>query len=137
MDFVLDCSVTLSWFLEDEATPSTDRIQDSLAKDSEAYVPALWSFEIGNAFWVSERRKRIQKETIRLFLEHLNKLPIHVEPSLTFPLVSQLIELARNHKLSVYDAAYLELAIRKKIPLATLDSELIQAAKKMNVSILK
>ncbi len=136
MDFVLDCSVTLSWFLEDEATSSTDRIQDSLALDSEAYVPALWIFEIGNVFIVSEKRKRIQREKINQYFENLRKLPIHVEPAPTIHLITKIVDLARKFNLSVYDASYLELAIRKNFPLATIDKKLSQAAKISKIHLL-
>lgn len=133
MDFVLDCSLTMAWFFEDEYTPFTTAVRRSLDGENQAYVPSIWPLEVGNAFLVSERRKRITPDKTALFLSHLKILPIRVEESPSFSILRGIMNLAREYRLSTYDAAYLELAVRNGFPLASLDKDLLRAAEKCGV----
>jgi len=126
--FVLDASVTMSWAwaFETEATPFTIQVLGSL-KTAHAVTPALWPFEVANALVDAERRGRINPAQQAEFLERLRLLPITIEHRPACWL-GQQISLARAHRLTAYDAAYLELAIREGLPLATLDRDLRKAA---------
>jgi predicted nucleic acid-binding protein len=125
MPFVLDASIAAAWVLQDEDEPAAQAALKRIAGD-EALVPALFWFEIRNILVVSERRGRITEALTRQFLRSLVLLPISVDSG---PEEERVLRLARLHKLSVYDAAYLELAQRKSIRLASLDEALLRAAK--------
>jgi predicted nucleic acid-binding protein len=125
--FVLDCSVTMAWCFADEATPYTNGVRDSLA-EVRAIVPTLWPIEVANATIVGERRKRLDEARGSRFLALLNSLPIVVDGETAARAWSDAMHLARAHNLSVYDATYLELAIRLGLPLACLDGKLKAAA---------
>lgn len=135
MSFVLDTSVTMAWLFEDEATPHTEKILDHL-QTGEALVPTLWSYEVGNVLVMAERRKRITEAQGRRFAELLGSLPIHTADSHIPELWGGAVIAARTHKLSVYDGAYLDLAMREGVSLATLDKALKAAAKKCGVDTL-
>ena len=124
MPFVLDASIPACWALQDEEDP---RAATAFAriKNDEAVVPSLWWFEIRNILVVSERRKRITESDTRVFLRDLAGLRVRVDRE---PEESLVLRLARTRGLSVYDASYLELALRQAIPLATLDAQLTAAA---------
>ncbi len=124
MPFVLDASVTAVWALSDEASGAAESAFRRLHSDT-AVVPAHWWFEVRNTLIVSERRRRLSEAETSSFLSVLAYLPI--DRDLT-PDESAVLRLARAHKLTVYDAAYLELAARHGIPLATLDTDLARAA---------
>jgi predicted nucleic acid-binding protein len=124
---VLDASVTLSWAFANEATPFTVRILERL-KTARAVAPAVWPFEVINALVDAERRGRINAAQQAEFLERLRLLPISIEHRPVAWLGQQILPLARAHRLTAYDAAYLELAIREGLPLATLDGDLRKAA---------
>ena len=130
--FVLDCSITMAWCFDDEATPYTDSVRDSLP-DSRAVVPTLWPVEVANAVIVGERRKRLDEARSRHFLTLLTSLPITTDDETAVRAWADTMHLARAHGLSAYDAAYLELAMRLGLPLATLDGKLIAAAKAVGV----
>jgi predicted nucleic acid-binding protein len=119
--------VTMSWVFETEATPFTMRVLESL-KTAQAVVPAMWPFEVANALVDAERRGRINAAQQAEFLERLRLLPIVIEHRPAVWLGQQILPLARTHRFSAYDAAYLELAIREGLPLATLDGNLRKAA---------
>ena len=123
MPFVLDASVAACWAFDDEAHPLAARALARLAND-EAMVPSLWWFEVRNVLVVNERRGRIGQSDTRRFLSELARLPITSDRE---PVESDLMQAARAHRLSVYDAAYLELAERLGAPLATLDRDLERA----------
>jgi predicted nucleic acid-binding protein len=124
--FILDGSVTLAWFFEDESDAYADAVQDSLTK-AVAIVPALWHLEVANALLVGERRKRTTAAKVTHFLTLLSALPITVDDETAARAWSDTLALARAHSLSAYDAAYLELALRQGLPLATLDEPLREA----------
>lgn len=134
MPFVLDASVTLSWAFQDEHDPVAAKAEEVLSRPGEsALVPVLWCYEVRNALVVAERRGRTSPDRTGLFLNGLSNLPIQIEPG---PDLSALLDLARSHRLSVYDAAYLSLAIREGLPLATLDQPLVGAATALRVPLL-
>jgi predicted nucleic acid-binding protein len=134
--FVLDCSVTMAWCFDDEATPYTNGVRDQLA-DMRAVVPSLWSLEVANVTLVGERRKRLDEVRTLRFFTLLNGLPIIVDDQTNGKAFAEIVQLARVHHLSAYDAAYLELAIRRDLPLASLDGKLSAAAKSAGVMIFE
>jgi predicted nucleic acid-binding protein len=125
--FVLDCSVTMAWCFDDEATPYTDGIRDSLA-DIHAVAPSLWSLEVANATIMGERRKRLDEARSQRFIVLLEALPIIIDHENSIRAFGDIVHLARAHHLTAYDASYLELAIRLGLPLACLDGKLKTAA---------
>jgi len=133
--FVLDASMTLSWAFEGESTPFTISVLKSL-ETVHAVVPALWPFEVANVLRTAERRGRMDAAAQAVFLERLRLLPIAIEHRPAAWLAQQILPLARAHDLSAYDAAYLELAIREALPLATLDDDLRQAACAVGVALV-
>ena len=134
-DFVLDASLALRWFLEDE----TDReyslkVLDSLG-DKRAAVTLLWFFEIGNGLLMAHRRKRITVEQIGAFLKRLEALPIEVSAQTPAEILI-LTALAREQSLTVYDSAYLALAKQLSLPLATADLDLRKAASTLGINLV-
>ncbi len=125
MAFVLDASIAACWAFQDEHHPHAD-LAFTRIRTEEAFVPSLWWFEIRNILVVNERRKRITEPGTSRFLRDLSRLRIRVDRS---PDEAGVLRLARTHRLSVYDASYLELALREAIPLATLDADLAAAAR--------
>lgn len=136
MSFVADCSVAMAWVLKDEATPATDQILDLLGIGATAYVPSLWRWEISNVLLCAERRKRVTKAEAHAHLAHLNALPIEFDETCQTQAWNTTHTLAQRHKLTSYDAAYLELAVRRGLPLASLDTALRAAAKSEKVAVL-
>ena len=124
MPFVLDASATASWCFDDESAAAADAAMERLPADH-AVVPALWWFEVGNILIVNERRGRIEPVDSDVFLDDLARLPIRIESHTSERLV---VALARKHRLTAYDAAYLALAVRLTAPIATLDRALAAAA---------
>jgi predicted nucleic acid-binding protein len=130
--FVLDASVALSWHFPDERNAGSDLILDAFRRDY-ALVPALWWFEIRNILILGERRGRsTQVETVE-FLDRLARLRISFAPQ---PTDTNIFALARKHGLTFYDAAYLELAQRENVLLATLDAQLASAARRERVVLM-
>ena len=128
--------MTLSWCFADEATPYSRGVLATL-EGTYAVVPALWPFEVASALVVAGRRKRINQEGITSFLETLRRLPIQVERREALWLWQALLPLAREHGLTAYDAAYLELAKRKRFSLATLDHDLQQAGHTLGIAAVE
>jgi len=133
--YVLDCSVVIAWIFRDEATAQTEILRELLA-DSVAIVPAIWHLEVTNTLVVSARRGRIQLTEIPPLLALLESLPIEVDPQTSLRAFGETFKLAQNYQLSAYDAAYLELAMRQNLPLATLDNRLQEVAKRCGVELL-
>ena len=132
--FVLDNSIVMVWSFEDETDEHADAVLDHLAI-ARAVVPALWPLEVANALLMGERRKRsTEAETIK-WVGILNSLPIVIDDETNAHAWSNTITLARGHNLTAYDAAYLELAIRRGLPLATIDGKLKIAAKTVGVAL--
>jgi predicted nucleic acid-binding protein len=134
--FVLDGSVALVWAFEDETDAYAEAVADSLVK-VKALVPALWPLEIANALLVGERRKRITEAQVGQFLTLLHALPLAVDEETAARAWQETLHFARTHALSVYDATYLELAVRRRLPLATLDDALKTAAGAVGVAEFK
>jgi predicted nucleic acid-binding protein len=132
MPFVLDASTAIDWALEKELQPSAAIAHRRLRTD-EARVPSLWWFEVRNVLIMAERRDRLTEADTADFLRGLSRLPIVVDRATN---EQALLALARDRRLTVYDAAYLELALREKIPLATLDRALVRAARAEKVALL-
>jgi predicted nucleic acid-binding protein len=126
-EFVLDCSMALAWCFPDEKAPGPQAVLDSLATAS-AVVPSLWHLEVGNALLVGERNKRCSQADTVNWLGFLRSLPIVVDAETALRAWPDVLNLARMHDLSAYDAAYLELAMRRGLPLASLDTTLNAAA---------
>ena len=134
--FVLDASVAVAWCFEDEATKVTEGVLDLISAGAEALVPSIWPLEISNALLVAERRKRIALAKVTALLVRIAGLPISVTPTDSKRAFEQILPMARQLGLSQYDAAYLELAVREGLALATLDGELQSAAKAVGVELV-
>jgi predicted nucleic acid-binding protein len=131
--FVLDCSVSLAWCFPDEHAPYPQSVLDSLTATAAA-VPSLWFLEVANALLVGERRGRCTTADIATWLNFLAALPIHTDTETIARAWSDTLQLARTHNLSAYDASYLELALRRGLPLAALDGKLKTAASAAGVA---
>jgi predicted nucleic acid-binding protein len=134
---VLDNSVSAAWCFSDETNPYVEGVFQAVAKDGGAVAPSLWPVELANALVVAERRKRITIEQREAFLESLAELDIEVQPLTTDQVFREGIGLATTHRLSVYDAIYLGIAIRQQLPIATQDEALIRVAKEIGVLIFQ
>lgn len=132
MAFVLDASITACWAFDDEDHPDASLAFDRM-RSEEGVVPGLWWFEVRNILIVNERRRRITESDSAAFLLSLSRLRIRVD---RVPDENRVLRLARAHRLSVYDAAYLELAQREGLPLATLDADLRKAAADERIAIV-
>lgn len=131
---VLDASLALQWFLEDETDRTYSlKVLESLG-DRRASVPVLWFYEVGNGLVVAQRRKRIRSIQVHEFLRKLLLLPIEATEQ-TASEILQLPDLAQTYGLTVYDAAYLALAAATHLPLATNDHELRRAARAADVRL--
>jgi predicted nucleic acid-binding protein len=131
---VIDGSIAIAWCFLDEKDAYSQSVLDALASEP-AFVPDLWHLEVASTLVVGERRKRsTQAETVT-WLSFLAELPIIVDEETKSHAFADTIHLARAHNLSAYDAAYLELAIRRGLPLATLDDKLKTAAQAVGVKL--
>ncbi len=133
MVFVLEASLATTWAFDDESDLVADATRDLMSQE-DAIVPSIWWYEVRNAALVGERRGRLKPTDTAYFLEQLADLPIttdaSVDESLTF-------RLARERNLTFYDASYLALALRRRVPLATLDRALIAAARAESVALVE
>lgn len=131
---VLDTSIAITWCFENEATEQTDRLFDDVC-DHGAVVPSLFYLELGNFLLIAEKRGRMTREAVATRLSLIADLPISLDPETAARAWRDVLELARNEKLTTYDAAYLELAIRRNIALLTKDKDLAKAAKRRGVFV--
>ena len=134
-DLVLDVSLSCAWCFADEASPEAWNILDQL-QSARAHVPSLWLWETGNVLVQAERRGRISAAAIRTFLGLLESLPISIDQPTLAAAWHDTLALARSHRLTTYDAAYLELALRRGLPLASRDKKLQSAAQLEGVPLL-
>ena len=134
MPFVLDASVALAWGLKDEATPYSVAVLASTERER-AVVPAIWAPEVANVVLVSERRGRLTVVESVAYLRDLAEMTVDVDDAVPAATWGPVISLARAHGLSAYDASYLELALRRGLPLATQDNRLRAAAAQVGVPI--
>jgi len=135
VSLVLDSSATLAWIYSDETTEPIRRLFDAVA-DEGAVVPALWRLEVANSLTVAVRRGRIDADFRRASLADLALLDITTDQHTDFHAWAETLNLADRFRLTLYDAAYLELAGRLSLPLATLDSELRTAATALGLRLL-
>lgn len=133
--FVVDCSIAMAWLFNDEATPKTTALLDRLATET-ALVPAWWFIEITNVLAMAERKGRITPTQSDAFVADLGKLGVKRDDEAPDRAFTHLLALCRTHRLTSYDAIYLDLAIRRSLPLATLDDDLRRAAKRLGVGLL-
>ena len=133
--FVVDNSVVMSWCFKDETNQYADHVLDRLS-EATAFVPSIWPLEVVNVLLIAERRKRITEADSVRFITLLSQLPIIVEHERPERIMNDLLALARANNLSSYNASYLDLSMRNGLPIATLDTRLIKAAKKTDVPIL-
>ena len=135
-EFVLDCSATLPWIFASEATDATDDLLDRLAAGDKAWVPALWHLEIGNVLLGAKRKGRIDTAGIEKFFATLSMYDIEVDMETTALAWSKTFALGESFGLTMYDACYLELALRKGLPVASLDKQLVEAVRKAGGQVL-
>ena len=135
MSLVIDASATLAWLLPEELTGAITATFDLIADDC-AWVPSLWRIEVANSLTVNLRRGRITPQRRRESLDDLRLLLILCDSETNDHVWDQTLELADRHRLTVYDATYLELALRLALPLATLDDELREAAQREGVAVM-
>ena len=135
MSFVLDSSVARAWVHPDEGNPYADELLERLIAEG-AVVPPIWPLEIGNVLLVALRRRRIQQEEFETMVERLARLPIEVDTESTDHALAGVILVAARLGLTTYDAAYLDLAQRRNLPLATLDKRLRAACDTAKLKVL-
>ena len=135
MSLVLDSSVALAWIYDDEGTPATEIVLDIVVQ-SGAWVPTVWHLEVANSLQQGVRRRRIDGTRRGVALQLLASLDIEVDSETSVHAWTATLALAEAHGLTVYDAAYLELARRRNLRLASLDRELRAAAEAVGVGLL-
>jgi predicted nucleic acid-binding protein len=133
--FVLDSSMTMAWAFRDETTPGTLDILE-LATSEACWAPGVWPLEVCNAVISAQRRGRFTSDDVPLFLDLVGRLGVSVEGLTLQHAVEDVLPLAVRQTISSYDAAYLDLALRKKAPLATLDAGLARAARASGVDVI-
>ena len=131
---VIDSSIAAAWCFPDEETPYTNAVLQIVAAPTEAAAPRLWAYEIRNSVLMGVRRKRISHTHAADFMDTLNSLPVRLSDPLSY---DEVFALANRHSLTVYDAAYLDLALRQGLPIASLDTALIRAAEQSGVVIFR
>jgi predicted nucleic acid-binding protein len=132
---VLDASLTIAWFFEDERSTQTEALLDRTAIEG-AIVPSHWKIEVANGFQTAIRRKRIDHSYRKQAIEQLAALPIETDSETALHVWAAALELADQHELTVYNAVYLELAIRRHLPLASLDRDLLEAGRRAGLPSL-
>lgn len=135
MTFVLDTSIALAWCFEDEQTPAVMNLLDRVVETG-AVAPLLWPLETLNGLLMAERRRRIDAAKRETLTSFLHDLPIELDPNTAQKAWDTTRLLAERHRLTVHDAAYLELAARLRLPLATLDQALRDAAEAVGLPTL-
>jgi predicted nucleic acid-binding protein len=135
VSLVLDASLTLSWLFQDERTPGADAVLTQVTENGAA-VPALWRLEVANALQMALRRGRIDAAFRDLALTQLSQLSISTDPDTDAYAWTTVLHLADRFQLTLYDAAYLELAQRRRLPVATLDRELRDASAALGITLL-
>jgi predicted nucleic acid-binding protein len=134
--FVLDASIVLTWCFPDEEAQKAEEISERIALGDKLVVPAFWRHEVLNALLMGERRKRVTNELIQAFIKDLERLPAEIDMPAAGTVFHSTQDLCRKHGLTAYDAAYLELAMRQRIALATADDALERAARAEGIEIV-
>jgi predicted nucleic acid-binding protein len=135
MNFVLDASVTMAWCFKDEQTSSTDALLNQL-EASKAFAPRIWTLEIGNILLSACRKQRINYASATEFINLLTALDIQIDEAVATKSFHDIFMLAHAEGLTTYDTAYLELAMRLGLPLATRDRQLSEVAARLGVVVL-
>lgn len=133
---VLDCSATMPWIFGSERTKATDRLLAKVANGAKAWVPTTWNLQLGNVLLGARRKRLIDQAGIDRFIELLKAFDLERDAQTMNEAWPRTWSLAESHHLSIYDATYLELALRRGLPLATLDRDLQRAAKANGVRLL-
>ena len=133
--FVLDCSVTIAWCFEGQGSAYADSVIERLDRER-AMVPSIWPLELANAMVIGERRKKISGQEIVRCLQLVAELPITIDETTTERALGPVLGLARDQNISAYNAAYLELALREGVPLATRDDGLKSAARQLGLPLV-
>jgi predicted nucleic acid-binding protein len=136
MPFVVDASLALAWHFDDEVSEYADRVLERLRQDR-AVVPSIWPLEVANGLLVAERRGRLSPARVARAVDLFQELPIFVFEVGAQVALGSVLGLARAHELSAYDAAYLELAMREGLPLATQDDALRVAAERAGTPLVE
>lgn len=135
MNYVLDASMTLALFANDEDVALGDAILEILVEEG-AVVPSLWRLEVANAFRSDVRRRRFDEAQMDVALAHLKRLPIQVDMETDTVAWGPILDLSRAEGLTLYDAAYLELALRLNATLMSCDRELVESAKARGLTVI-
>jgi predicted nucleic acid-binding protein len=135
VSFVLDNSIALAWCFEDEHTPAVMDLLDRVAETG-AFAPSLWPLEASNGLLMAERRSRVDARRRHRLAGFLRALPVTIDTETADQAWTATVRLAESHRLSVYHAAYIELAQRRRLPLATLDQDLIKAGRALGMALL-
>src|SRR3954447_4594834 len=126
--FVADASVAIAWVHPAQTTPETDAMLDAVAGGDSLVVPALWPLEVANALTVLRRRRKLTPGEAGTAIEILRELPLTIDHEASAAAFTRLVELASEHELTIYDATYIELALRRNLPLASNDAAMKRAA---------
>jgi predicted nucleic acid-binding protein len=135
--FVVDASIVLTWCFPDEDDALAQHVAGMFKRGSTAIAPSFWPHEVLNALLVGEKRKRISKELVRSFLGDLAALPVVLEQFPAGTVFDRIQRLSREHELTAYDAAYLDLSLNSGLPLATLDEHLIRACRRAQAKLVQ
>jgi predicted nucleic acid-binding protein len=135
VSFILDSSVALTWCFEDERTTEAEALLHRVGETG-AMAPQHWPFEVLNGLMMAERRQRLDRPRRRRLADFLRDLPVTLDAETTIQVWAMTQGLAEHFRLTIYDAAYLELAQRRGLPLGSLDKELRQAGSAVGVQLL-
>jgi predicted nucleic acid-binding protein len=133
--FVIDCSLAMTWLFKEEATAETRKLLKRLESET-AIVPAWWYLEVTNVIALSERKGRVTQTETQEFIEEIAKLDIEIDAESPERAFAHILPFCRSYQLTSYDAMYLDLALRRQLPLGTLDEPLRKAAKKAGVKLI-
>jgi predicted nucleic acid-binding protein len=136
MRFVLDASIVLTWCFPDEEARKAEEISERIALGDKPAVSSFWRHEVLNALLMGEKRRRLTSELTQTFIQDLERLPVEVDAPESITVFHVTQRLCRKHGLTAYDAAYLELAMRNRIALATADGALERAARAEGIEIV-
>lgn len=136
MNIVVDSSVAMAWAMPDEDSARARKALRPVGADGEMWIPALWWYEVANVVATARRRRRLTEAQGVRVIEILGRLPLRLDAPPGAAAAERLARLAREHDLSAYDAAYLELAERRGLPLATFDAALARASKVAGVELV-
>jgi predicted nucleic acid-binding protein len=134
--FVLDASIVLTWCFPDEESQKAQEVAERIVGGDRVIVPAFWRHEVLNALLVGEKRKRLTPELTQSFIDDLDRLPVDLDIPSSGVVFNTVQALCRKHGLTAYDAAYLEIAIREKNALATVDQDLRRASVSESVELI-